>query len=73
MLDLQIGDYVRIREYLRKTVHENDGALEGYITSINGPYYRIDGEKNGYQAPSLELVFDVRQLAIDVLGEDYFV
>lgn len=55
----KIGDYVRIKEYLNvhfdKQGSHVDRAKEGYITSIHGPYYRIAGEKDGYQEASLEL------------------
>lgn len=69
---LKLGDYVRLTDYYTKTRQEKGRPTEGYITSIAGPYYRIEGELDGYREAHLEKCESEYDAAVKILGEDYF-
>ena len=70
---LNIGDYVRLKELIAIDTRQKLGRpTEGYITSIEGPYFRIENEKDGYREAHLEKCDSEYDAAIKILGEDYF-
>ena len=70
----KIGDYVALTGGTFADATRALRATEGKITSFSGDYewIRIAGEPDGYHEESMELTEPEDELALKLLGEDYF-
>ena len=71
-MNFEIGDKVKLIGSSVESALAYNLAISGTITSINASWFRIAGEQDGYPASHLDFIEDEYDIAVRILGEDYF-